>query len=100
MSPSQVRYQWLFKKKIIKFFKIIKGSDYGLKTFGFSLSGGKDLDGNKYPDLIVGAYKSNAVAYLRTKSVIKTKILTQINPRVIDFDSKEHYCDTNNSKLW
>lgn len=29
------------------------------------MSGGLDLDGNKYPDLIVGAYKSDAVAYIR-----------------------------------
>lgn len=28
-----------------------------LKTFGYSLSGGTDLDGNGYPDLLVGAYE-------------------------------------------
>ena len=31
-----------------------------LTTFGFSLSGGIDLDRNQYPDLVVGAYESNA----------------------------------------
>lgn len=30
-----------------------------LSTFGFSLAGGIDLDGNQYPDLVVGAYDSN-----------------------------------------
>lgn len=30
-----------------------------LSTFGFSLSGGIDLDGNLYPDLVVGAYEAN-----------------------------------------
>lgn len=30
-----------------------------LSTFGFSLSGGIDLDGNQYPDMVVGAYDSN-----------------------------------------
>jgi integrin alpha 7 len=29
-----------------------------LKTFGYSLSGGVDLDGNGYPDLLVGAYEN------------------------------------------
>lgn len=28
-----------------------------MKTFGYSLSGGMDLDGNGYPDLLVGAYE-------------------------------------------
>ena len=71
-----------------------------MKTFGYSLSGGLDLDGNQYPDLIVGAYKSDAVAYIRTKSVIKTVITTQTNPKVIDFDSKDIYCDKNKTRLW
>lgn len=30
-----------------------------LNTFGFALSGGLDLDGNVYPDLVAGAYDSN-----------------------------------------
>lgn len=38
---------------------------YTVSTFGFALSGGKDLDGNQYPDLIVGAYESDVVAYFR-----------------------------------
>lgn len=36
-----------------------------LKTFGFSLSGGIDLDGNMYPDLVVGAYESNKAIVFR-----------------------------------
>jgi integrin alpha 7 len=34
--------------------QILRGSDYKLRTFGYSLSGGLDLDGNSYPDLIIG----------------------------------------------
>lgn len=29
-----------------------------IKTFGYSLSGGMDLDANGYPDLLVGAYEN------------------------------------------
>ncbi|KAJ8683507.1 hypothetical protein QAD02_019299 [Eretmocerus hayati] len=41
-----------------------------VRTFGWSLSGGLDLDGNKYPDLVVGAYESNTVAFFRSRPVI------------------------------
>lgn len=36
----------------------VAGTGY-LSTFGFSVSGGLDLDGNMYPDLAVGAYEAN-----------------------------------------
>lgn len=36
-----------------------------LNTFGFSVSGGIDLDGNMYPDMVVGAYDSNMVAVFK-----------------------------------
>jgi integrin alpha 8 len=36
-----------------------------LRTFGFSLSGGIDLDGNQYPDLVIGAYESNFAIVLK-----------------------------------
>lgn len=46
-KPSQVIYA-----------EDVPGSGF-LSTFGFSLSGGIDLDGNMYPDLVVGAYEAN-----------------------------------------
>lgn len=36
-----------------------------VSTFGFSLSGGIDLDGNLYPDLAIGAYESNTAYVLK-----------------------------------
>ena len=35
------------------------------QAFGYSLSGGIDLDGNQYPDLSVGAFEANAVVTFR-----------------------------------
>jgi integrin alpha 8 len=47
--------------------QIIRTSDLGLPltTFGFSLSGGVDMDENQYPDLIVGAYESDTAVFLK-----------------------------------
>lgn len=36
-----------------------------LSTFGFSLSGGLDMDSNEYPDLAVGAYEADAAVFFR-----------------------------------
>lgn len=46
------------KASQVIFAEDVIGSGY-LNTFGFSLSGGIDLDGNMYPDLVVGAYDAN-----------------------------------------
>ncbi|CAH2990437.1 unnamed protein product [Chilo suppressalis] len=42
-----------------------------LTTFGFSLSGGVDLDNNNYTDLAVGAYKSDSIVFLKSRPVVK-----------------------------
>lgn len=36
-----------------------------VETFGFSVSGGIDLDNNDYPDMAVGAYLSEASFFFR-----------------------------------
>uniref|UniRef100_A0A183GBW7 ITA11 n=1 Tax=Heligmosomoides polygyrus TaxID=6339 RepID=A0A183GBW7_HELPZ len=50
--------------------QIITASDLpnlhrNVSSFGFSLSGGSDLDGNGYPDLVVGAVTEGVVTILR-----------------------------------
>lgn len=38
--------------------QVIKGQDIkgsGFQTFGYSVSGGMDIDDNKYPDIVVGS---------------------------------------------
>uniref|UniRef100_A0A670J9B3 Integrin subunit alpha 3 n=1 Tax=Podarcis muralis TaxID=64176 RepID=A0A670J9B3_PODMU len=41
--------------------QVISGEDVGpgIKTFGYSFSGGMDVDGNSYPDLLVGTLSEN-----------------------------------------
>lgn len=44
--------------------------DKSIRTFGWSLSGGMDLDNNEYPDLLIGAYESTNAVYLRSAPVV------------------------------
>ncbi|CAG2167049.1 unnamed protein product, partial [Oppiella nova] len=70
--------------------QIIKASELpneiqNIKTFGYSLSGTHDLDLNGYPDLLVGAYESDAVLLFRSRPIIDiqtsvTGELSQIDP--------------------
>ncbi|XP_065213980.1 integrin alpha-PS2 isoform X2 [Planococcus citri] len=62
-----------------KYSQVIRASDVYqqnqvssyLNTFGYSLSGGSDLDDNLYPDLVVGAYESDVVYLFRSRPVIQ-----------------------------
>jgi len=45
-------------------------NNLNLKTFGWSLSGGMDMDDNKYPDLLVGAYDSGHAVHMRSAPVV------------------------------
>ncbi len=47
-------------------------------TFGYSLSGGLDLDRNEYPDLAVGAYDDDKVYLIRSRPIIG--IITRVQP--------------------
>ncbi|NXB30455.1 ITA3 protein, partial [Eulacestoma nigropectus] len=52
--------------------QVISGSELGpteIRTFGYSLSGGLDMDGNSYPDLLVGSL-SERIVLLRARPVI------------------------------
>ena len=41
-----------------------------LRAFGSSLSGSIDMDGNGYPDLLVGSYRSDAIVLFRSRPII------------------------------
>lgn len=48
--------------------QVIEGKDVsngGFKTFGYSISGGLDVDSNNYPDVVVGSL-DDRVALLRS----------------------------------
>ncbi|KAG8184072.1 hypothetical protein JTE90_013706 [Oedothorax gibbosus] len=69
-----------------------------LNTFGYSLSGGVDLDNNGYPDLLVGAYESDSVVLLRSRPIID--IITHVEGNMSSIDPKVKGCpEDRNSSL-
>ena len=65
-----------------------------LESFGYSISGGNDMDGNQYPDIIVGAYESNKVIALRSRPVVNIVSAMRSEPTLID--SKKTNCESGN----
>uniref|UniRef100_A0A182J864 Uncharacterized protein n=1 Tax=Anopheles atroparvus TaxID=41427 RepID=A0A182J864_ANOAO len=49
------------------------------RTFGSSLAGGHDLDGNSYPDLIIGSYGSDRVTALLARPIINIRTYEELN---------------------
>ncbi|XP_070703449.1 integrin alpha-3-like [Pempheris klunzingeri] len=72
--------------------QVIRGSRIspGFRTFGYSLSGGLDVDGNRYPDLLVGSL-DDTVALLRTRPVIHLNKTLRVSPDLVDPNSCD-YC--------
>ncbi|XP_071803736.1 integrin alpha-6-like isoform X2 [Asterias amurensis] len=54
------------------------------QAFGYSLSGGLDLDGNQYPDLTIGAFQADALVTLRARPIISITAELQLRESQID----------------
>uniref|UniRef100_A0A2P2I7N6 Integrin alpha-PS1-like n=1 Tax=Hirondellea gigas TaxID=1518452 RepID=A0A2P2I7N6_9CRUS len=55
--------------------------------FGFSLSGGHDLDDNGCPDLLVGAVAASQAVFFRSAPVLRLEGGIQFSPRVVPLGS-------------
>uniref|UniRef100_A0AAV2LG01 Integrin alpha-2 domain-containing protein n=1 Tax=Knipowitschia caucasica TaxID=637954 RepID=A0AAV2LG01_KNICA len=81
-------YIWTGSKQGIseKPSQVIEGKSIGtagFSTFGYSISGGVDMDENSYPDLVVGSL-DDRIALLRSRPVIHlTKEIT-VEPKIVD----------------
>ncbi|XP_017788499.1 PREDICTED: integrin alpha-PS2-like [Habropoda laboriosa] len=58
--------------------------DVPVNTFGFSVGGGLDLDGNRYPDLVVGAYESGFLPVIKMDSYVSF----DLESKLISLDDK------------
>ncbi|XP_053205262.1 integrin alpha-PS2-like [Panonychus citri] len=67
-----------------------------LKGFGFSLSKAFDMDGNNYPDLLIGSPLSDSAVVLRSKPIGSLKVDLKFD--VISIDVNRKNCKNINSK--
>ncbi|XP_067869403.1 integrin alpha-3b [Heterodontus francisci] len=67
--------------------QIIDGANLGrtnpIKTFGYSINGGLDVDRNEYPDILIGTL-SDRVILLRSRPVINIIKNFTVRPKTID----------------
>ncbi|XP_033127709.1 integrin alpha-9-like isoform X2 [Anneissia japonica] len=55
-----------------------------VKSFGSSISGKVDVDGNIYPDIAIGAFLQNRVFVLRTRPIVHMESTMTITPNPIN----------------
>ncbi|XP_037781927.1 integrin alpha-8-like [Penaeus monodon] len=60
----------------------------GIRSFGFSIDGGIDVDNNSHPDLIIGAPESDTAVFIRTAPVVNLEGTIEVEPRVISMGNK------------
>uniref|UniRef100_A0A8C5DSH4 Integrin alpha-2 domain-containing protein n=1 Tax=Gouania willdenowi TaxID=441366 RepID=A0A8C5DSH4_GOUWI len=69
--------------------QVLDGLDFDVKCFGYSISGGLDIDNNHYPDIAVGSLNDSVVLF-RSRPVIHVVREISINPHHIDL--KHIFC--------
>ncbi|KAM3621334.1 uncharacterized protein V6R79_009776 [Siganus canaliculatus] len=63
--------------------QVLDGRDFDVKRFGYSISGGLDIDNNDYPDIAVGSLNDSVVLF-RSHPVIHVVREISIDPQNID----------------
>ncbi|XP_037319598.2 integrin alpha-3b isoform X2 [Pungitius pungitius] len=82
-------YIWLGSKagisndysQVIEGKSLVKHTEF--HTFGYSINGGMDVDGNGYPDILVGSL-DDRVALLRARPVIHLTKEFNVEPKIVD----------------
>lgn len=79
--------------------QVIEGSSVstGMQTFGYSLTGGLDMDQNKYPDLVVGSYADDSIYILRARPIVE--IFTKIEGNLTKIDPNRTTCNGERNQL-
>ncbi|XP_060537100.1 integrin alpha-PS2 isoform X2 [Cylas formicarius] len=69
-----------------------------IATFGFSVGGGLDMDGNDYPDLAVGAYLSDSVFFFRARPVVRVDAFVRFQTQKKQIDIQNKNCNLPNGQ--
>uniref|UniRef100_A0A8D3CDG0 Integrin alpha-2 domain-containing protein n=1 Tax=Scophthalmus maximus TaxID=52904 RepID=A0A8D3CDG0_SCOMX len=69
--------------------QVLDGRDFDVRRFGYSISGGLDIDNNQYPDIAVGSLNDSVVLF-RSRPVIHVIRDISIDPQYIDLE--QHNC--------
>ncbi|XP_034440879.1 integrin alpha-7 isoform X1 [Hippoglossus hippoglossus] len=69
--------------------QVLDGRDFDVRRFGYSISGGLDIDNNQYPDMAVGSLNDSVVLF-RSRPVIHVIRDISIDPQYIDLE--QHSC--------
>ncbi|XP_035517386.1 integrin alpha-7 [Morone saxatilis] len=69
--------------------QVLDGRDFDVRRFGYSISGGLDIDNNQYPDIAVGSLNDSVVLF-RSRPVIHVNRVISIDPQ--DIDLEQHNC--------
>ncbi|XP_077339908.1 integrin alpha-5 [Lithobates pipiens] len=72
------------------------GSSVAPAFFGFSTRGGKDLDGNGYPDLIVGAFGVDKALVYRGRPIVHASASLSISSTMINPEEKTCMIENTN----
>ncbi|XP_026877673.2 integrin alpha-3b isoform X2 [Electrophorus electricus] len=91
-------YIWMGSQKGITVdpSQVIEGRSVGsgkFSTFGYSISGGMDMDGNQYPDILVGSL-DDCIALLRARPVIHLSQNFTVEPKIVDPSQCKNPCVT------
>ncbi|GAB0088980.1 Integrin alpha-PS2 [Sergentomyia squamirostris] len=88
------------KASQVIFAEDVVGTPY-LTTFGFSLAGGVDLDGNQYPDLVVGAYEASKAIVFKSRPVVvlHANVGFETDNKLISLDERNCTTASNRQKV-
>ncbi|XP_039568926.1 integrin alpha-7, partial [Passer montanus] len=77
--------------------QVLDGEAVGVSAFGYSLSGGLDVDGNLHPDLLVGSLSDTVVLY-RARPVVHVSRNVSVQPPLIDLEQSN--CGDGRGVWW
>lgn len=65
------------------------GSSNAIRTFGFSLASGNDINDDQLSDLAIGAYASDTALVVRSRPIVNANPMLRLNPSTISLENRD-----------